>query len=55
MKIKHFLIGMLAIAASVACKQEEPVVEPVLEVSKTAVALTATAAEGAFEVTANNA
>ena len=55
MKIKHFLIGMLAVVAAVACKQEEPVVEPVLEVNKTAVALTATAAEGAFEVTANNA
>ena len=55
MKIKHLLIGMLAMAAAVACKQDEPVEEPVLEVNKTAVALAATAAEGAFEVTANNA
>ena len=55
MKIKHLLIGMLAMAASVACKQEEPVVEPVLEVNKTAVALAATAGESTFNVTANNA
>ena len=55
MKIKHLLIGMLAMAAAVACKQDEPVEEPKLEVNKTAVALAATAAEGAFEVTANNA
>ena len=46
---------MLAMAASVACKQEEPVVEPVLEVNKTAVALAATAGESTFNVTANNA
>ena len=55
MKIKHLLIGMLAMAASVACKQEEPVVEPVLEVNKTAVAVAATAGESTFNVTANNA
>ena len=55
MKIKHLMIGMLAIAASVACDQVEPVEEPVLEVNKTEVAVAATAAEGAFEVTANNA
>ena len=55
MKIKHLMIGMLAIAAAVACDQVEPVEEPVLEVNKTEVAVAATAAEGAFEVTANNA
>ena len=55
MKIKHLMIGMLAIAASVACDKVEPVEEPVLEVNKTEVAVAATAAEGAFEVTANNA
>ena len=55
MKIKHLLIGMLAMAAAVACKQDEPVEEPKLEVNKTAVALAATAGESAFEVTANNA
>ena len=55
MKIKHLLIGMLAVAASVACKQDEPVEEPSLEVNKTAVALAATAGEATFNVTANNA
>ena len=55
MKIKHLLIGMLAVAAAVACKQDEPVVEPSLEVNKTAVALAATAGEATFNVTANNA
>ena len=55
MKIKHLLIGMLAMAAAVACKQDEPVEEPSLEVNKTAVALAATAGEATFNVTANNA
>ena len=55
MKIKHLLIGMFAMAAAVACKQDEPVEEPSLEVNKTAVALAATAGEATFNVTANNA
>ena len=55
MKIKHLLIGMLAIAGAVACKQDQPVEEPILEVNKTNVAVAATAGESAFEVTANNA
>ena len=55
MKIRHLLIGMLAIAGAVACKQDQPVEEPVLEVNKTAVALAATAGESTFNVTANNA
>ena len=55
MKIKHLLIGILAMAGAVACKQDEPVVEPILEVNKTAVALAATAGESTFNVTANNA
>ena len=54
MKIKHLLIGMLAMAAAVACKQDEPVAEPVLEVSKSSVAVAATAGEATFNVTANN-
>ena len=37
MKIKHLLIGMLAIAGAVACKQDEPVQEPKLDVDKAAV------------------
>lgn len=32
MKIKHLLIGMLAMAAAVACKQDEPVETPKLDV-----------------------
>ena len=55
MKIRHLLIGMLAIAGAVACKQDQPVEEPILEVNKTAVALAATAGESTFNVTANNA
>ena len=53
MKIKHLLLGLLAMSAVVACKQDEPVDEPKLEVSKEAVALDATAAEATFEVTSN--
>ena len=53
MKIKHLLIGMLAIAGAVACKQEEPVQEPKLDVDKEAVTLTATAGEATFNVTSN--
>ena len=53
MKIKHLLIGMLAMAASVACKQDEPVETPKLDVDKTAVSLAATAGEASFNVTSN--
>ena len=51
MKIKHLLLGMLAMAAAVACKQDEPVQEPKLDVDKTAVTLEATAGEATFAVT----
>ena len=54
MKIKHLLIGVLAMAATVACQQDQPVDEAKLEVSTEAVALEATAAEATFEVTSNN-
>ena len=54
MKIKHLLLGMLAVAATVACQQDQPVDEAKLEVSTEAVALEATAAEATFEVTSNN-
>ena len=54
MKIKHLLLGMLAMAAAVACKQDEPVEEAKLEISTETVALEATAAEATFEVTSNN-
>lgn len=53
MKIKHLLIGMLAIAGAVACKQDEPVQEPKLDVDKTAVEVAATAGEATFNVTSN--
>ena len=55
MKIKHLLVGMLAIVAAVACKQDEPVVEPVLNVDKNEVALANKNAEATFSVTSNNA
>ena len=53
MKIKHLLLGMLAMAATVACQQDLPVDEAKLEVSKETVALQATAAEATFEVTSS--
>ena len=53
MKIKHLLIGMLAIAGAVACKQDEPVQEPKLDVDKAAVEVAATAGEATFNVTSN--
>lgn len=53
MKIKHLLIGLFAVAATVACKQDEPVETPSLEVSQESLALAATEAEASFEVTAN--
>jgi len=53
MKIKHLLIGMLAMAAAVACKQDEPVETPKLDVDKAAVELSATAGEASFNVTSN--
>ena len=53
MKIRHLLIGMLAIAAAVACKEDEPLEEPKLDVDKTAVSVAATAGEATFNVTSN--
>ena len=44
---------MLAIAGAVACKQDEPVQEPKLDVDKTAVEVAATAGEATFNVTSN--
>ena len=44
---------MLAMAATVACQQDQPVDEAKLEVSTETVALEATAAEATFEVTSN--
>ena len=53
MKIRHLLIGLFAVAATVACKQDEPVETPKLDVDKTAVSLAATAGEASFNVTSN--
>ena len=54
MKIKHLLFGMLALATAVACKRaDEPVVEPKLDVDKTAVEVAATAGDASFSVTSN--
>ena len=54
MKIKHLLIGMLAIAASVACNRtDEPEETPKLEVDKATVEVAATAGEASFNVTSN--
>ena len=54
MKIKHLLIGMLAMAASVACNRtEEPVETPKLDVDKATVEVAATAGEASFNVTSN--
>ena len=53
MKIRHLLIGMLAIAAAVACKEDQPLEEPKLDVDKTAVSVAATAGEASFNVTSN--
>ena len=54
MKIKHLLIGMLAVVASVACnRNEDPVVESKLDVDKAAVYVAETAGETSFNVTSN--
>ena len=53
MKIKHLLIGMLAIAGAVACKQDEPVETLKLDVDKATVEVAATAGEASFNVTSN--
>lgn len=54
MKIKHLLIGVLAVAAAVACKRvDEPVVESKLDVDKGTVEVAATAGEASFDVTSN--
>ena len=44
---------MLAMAAAVACKQDEPVETPKLDVDKAAVEVAATAGEASFNVTSN--
>lgn len=53
MKLKHLLIGLFAAAAAVACKPDEVVETPKLDVDKSAVSLAATAGEASFSVTSN--
>ena len=55
MKIKHFLIGMLALSAAVACTEDLPPVTPSLEVDKTDISVAAAASEATFNVTSNQA
>ena len=51
-KIKHLLMGMLAMAASVACNRtDEPEETPKLEGDKATVEVAATAGEASFNVT----
>ena len=52
MKIRHLLIGLFAVAATVACDQEL-VETPSLEVSQESLELAAKAGEASFDVTAN--
>ena len=53
MKLRSILCGMLAIAAAVACKPDEVVETPKLDVDKTSVSVNATAGEATFNVTSN--
>lgn len=53
MKIRSLLCGLFAIAAISACNQEEPVVNPSLDVSKTSAAVEAEGGEVTVEVTSN--
>ena len=53
MKLRSILCGMLAIAAAVACKPEDVVETPKLEVDQTAVSVAAEAGEATFNVTSN--
>ncbi len=53
MKLRSLLCGVLAIAAAVACKPEDVVETPKLEVDKTAVSVAAEAGQATFNVTTN--
>lgn len=45
MKIRSLLCGLFAVAAISACKQEEPVVQPSLDVNKTSALVSAAGEE----------
>ena len=53
MKIRSILCGLFAVAAISACKQEEPVVQPALDVNKTSALVSAAGEELTIEVTSN--
>ena len=53
MKLRSILFGVLAIAAAVACKPDDVVETPKLDVDKTAVSVTAEAGQATFNVTTN--
>ena len=53
MKIRSLLCGLFAVAAISACKQEEPVVQPSLDVNKTSALVSAAGEELTIEVTSN--
>ena len=53
MKLRSILCGVLAIAAAVACKPDDVVETPKLDVDKTAVSVTAEAGQATFNVTTN--
>ncbi len=54
MKIKSLLCAFLAVVALAACKREEPVVEPVLEVSSAELKFAAVSDEKVIYISANN-
>ena len=53
MKLRHLLLGMFAIAATVACDPVEPEVTPELNVNKTEASVAAEGGSVAVQVTAN--
>ncbi len=53
MKLRSILCGVLALAATVACKPDEPVVEPSLGISRTSALVGSEGEEITVEVTAN--
>ena len=53
MKLRSILCGVLAIAAAVACKPDDVVETPKLDVDKTAVSVAAEAGQATFNVTTN--
>ena len=53
MKIRSLLCGLFAVAVISACKQEEPVIQPSLDVNKTSANVSAAGEELTIEVTSN--